>query len=578
MANHNRFRRKNRARRVLEQFGVYQADEIVPSQFSSNLADQLAMFKMAPSQEFEHLRPRSVKSLFVGACGSCTPNSRPTFNSDSMTSQIGIENCLRMPITTLSKNLPVINFSECYENSTYIDYAKELNEEGCDEASELIRKQDAGGGEDQQEAESWMTRLTNWLRRWILNGMFPKGILYHSGQLEVLETCSLQGHPFIFLPVNRSPMDAQVLTEVLAMTKNRLDLATFYGQTPETKSKIWRWSDRQFNFLDRQDWTFHLGWSIQQATIQKLFANDKNLIAFLENDTDDGKPDLVLDNTAVLQHAMECIEQKAVDDVLLVPVGISYDVEPEANCWPCRIIDLLRMWLGFKGRYGAVQVDFDQPFSLREFERNWRKIEDNDKFYQTLGQHVLTTSWRTTQISATEVFAFAEVNNVSLDKAVSELRSLVPGGKADRFSYHCQDANDVETYVEELTNAAKSWPFLTVKAQSPAIMAAFYPEAVVVSALISTMQCPIESYAQTSVTKMVKRSCLLKNCRLLFDLLKLEGKKSMEKTKVLYKHSDLRENICSVFNQFRDFFQGSSDSCPVKTWTTSSRKRLIDCN
>ena len=74
---------------------------------------------------------------------------------------------------------------------------------------------------------SWFQSLKSWLLRKLLNYMFPHGILYHPGQIQVLERCSKSKAPFLFLPVHKSSLDSIVIKSVLEKTPSRHDLKTF---------------------------------------------------------------------------------------------------------------------------------------------------------------------------------------------------------------------------------------------------------------------------------------------------------------------------------------------------------------
>ena len=80
---------------------------------------------------------------------------------------------------------------------------------------------------------SWFQSLKSWLLRKLLSYMFPHGILYHPGQIQVLERCSKSKAPFLFLPVHKSPLDSIVIKSVLEKTPSRHDLKTFLASRPK---------------------------------------------------------------------------------------------------------------------------------------------------------------------------------------------------------------------------------------------------------------------------------------------------------------------------------------------------------
>ena len=58
-------------------------------------------------------------------------------------------------------------------------------------------------------------------------------------------------------------------------------------------------------------------------------------------------------------------------DIQIVPVSLSYEL-PKLQV-PNSFMDYFKVFLGLWPSYGGVRVDFDQPFSLREFDAYWNK-------------------------------------------------------------------------------------------------------------------------------------------------------------------------------------------------------------
>ena len=123
--------------------------------------------------------------------------------------------------------------------------------------------------------------------------MFPHGILYHPGQIQVLERCSKSKAPFLFLPVHKSPLDSIVIKSVLEKTPSRHDLKTFLASRPkEIQLKP------SFQILD--DSIEDIAWSVKQATISSIFVNHGNILTFLESEVcKEGRPNLALDGTVL---------------------------------------------------------------------------------------------------------------------------------------------------------------------------------------------------------------------------------------------------------------------------------------
>ena len=223
--------------------------------------------------------------------------------------------------------------------------------------------------------------MKSWVIRKILKFLFPSGILYHPGQIQTLQRCSKSRSPFLFLPVHKSPLDSIVIKSVLAKTPNRLDLKTFVASR---KSEI----QVKPGFQMFENIVEDITWSVQQATVSSIFSNLGNILVFLEPEVcTEGRPNLAMDMN-ILDHTLQCLYDDVINDVQIVPIGISYQGTPVEK-WPQSFYQLLKLFLGiWPSSQSYVRVDFDQPFSLKEFRGKWetrlsyRRVEESEMHHQ----------------------------------------------------------------------------------------------------------------------------------------------------------------------------------------------------
>ena len=183
-----------------------------------------------------------------------------------------------------------------------------------------------------------------WVRHKILRWVCPRGILYHPGQLEVLERCAVSQTPFLFLPVHKSQIDLLLVKHVLSKTKNTLDDQTLVAFRPFSASEAVLEMPIQPGFqLQRpQEFSEDAPWAVQQSIVESIFKRKGHILAFLEPlPAEELRPNLALD-TSILDHALQCIYDNVVHDIQIVPVGISYEGQHPPPVWPCGLIQCVK--------------------------------------------------------------------------------------------------------------------------------------------------------------------------------------------------------------------------------------------
>nr|XP_041576560.1 glycerol-3-phosphate acyltransferase 2, mitochondrial isoform X1 [Taeniopygia guttata]XP_041576563.1 glycerol-3-phosphate acyltransferase 2, mitochondrial isoform X1 [Taeniopygia guttata] len=235
-------------------------------------------------------------------------------------------------------------------------------------------------GEIQAPLSPLLLRLCHWLLPKLLTRLFL-GVQLHQGQLEmVLRAARTPEVPLVFLCSHQSAVDGPLLSFVLLSQRIGLPrVAVGAGTSPRLRSLLQRlggiflpsgvaptWSD-----VDEG-----LPGAVLDAYVQEVLRSRQPLVLFLE------EPSAALRLAAParrwLLRLLRALRDGAVPDVLLVPVGIAYDVAPGgveqdgAPPQPLGIGSCLRAaFRALRCRHrGCAQVDFSQPFSLREFVDN----------------------------------------------------------------------------------------------------------------------------------------------------------------------------------------------------------------
>ncbi|XP_054506752.2 glycerol-3-phosphate acyltransferase 2, mitochondrial isoform X15 [Agelaius phoeniceus] len=232
-------------------------------------------------------------------------------------------------------------------------------------------------GEIQAPLSPLLLRLCHWLLPKLLTRVFLS-VQLHRGQLEmVLQAARTPKVPLVFLCSHQSPLDGPLLSFLLLSQGVGLPRVAVSTRTsPRLRSLLQRlggiflpsgmaptWSDRDEG----------LPGAVLDAYVQEVLRSRQPLVLFLE------EPSALLRLAEParrwLLRLLRALRDGAVPDALLVPVGIAYDVAPgglERAGAPLGLGSCLRA--AFRAlrcqHRGCAQVDFSQPFSLREFVDN----------------------------------------------------------------------------------------------------------------------------------------------------------------------------------------------------------------
>uniref|UniRef100_A0A671YDT5 Glycerol-3-phosphate acyltransferase 1, mitochondrial n=1 Tax=Sparus aurata TaxID=8175 RepID=A0A671YDT5_SPAAU len=230
-------------------------------------------------------------------------------------------------------------------------------------------------------------RLTGWVLLRLFNGFFWS-IQIHKGQLEMVKKAATeQNVPMVFLPVHKSHIDYLLITLILfchnikaphIAAGNNLSIPILSTLIRKLggffiRRKMEETEDGKKDILYR---------SLLQA-VKELLRQQQFLEVYLEGTRSrSGKPSTA--RAGMLSLVVDTLCTGSIPDVLVVPVGISYDRIIEGNynseqlgkpkknesLWgiACGVFRMLRK------NYGCVRVDFNQPFSLKEYLDSQRSL------------------------------------------------------------------------------------------------------------------------------------------------------------------------------------------------------------
>ncbi|XP_034519173.1 glycerol-3-phosphate acyltransferase 1, mitochondrial isoform X2 [Ailuropoda melanoleuca] len=373
------------------------------------------VFRSATLKWKESLMSR--KRPFVGrCCYSCTPQSWDKFFNSSIPS-LGLRNVIYINEThtrhrgwlarrlsyvlfvqerDVHKGLFATSVAENVLNSSRVQeaiaqVAVELNPDGsAQQQSKAINKVKKKAKRILQEmvatVSPTMIRLTGWVLLKLFNSFFWN-IQIHKGQLEMVKAATEMNLPLIFLPVHRSHIDYLLLTFILfchnikapyIASGNNLNIPIFSTLIHKLggffiRRRLDETPDGRKDILYR---------ALLHGHIVELLRQQQFLEIFLEGTRSrSGKTSCA--RAGLLSVVVDTLSTNTIPDILIIPVGISYDRiieghyngeqlgKPKKNesLWSVArgVIRMLRK------NYGCVRVDFAQPFSLKEYLESQRQ-------------------------------------------------------------------------------------------------------------------------------------------------------------------------------------------------------------
>ncbi|XP_067168504.1 glycerol-3-phosphate acyltransferase 2, mitochondrial-like [Apteryx mantelli] len=340
---------------------------------------------------------------FVGrCCQTCTPRSWDCFYHEQFSS-LGFRNVIRVTeentryrgwlVRRLCYFLAVLDWK------VPADVPGDLAERICrskrvrDAAAGRARGSRADGesllrwrakaleilAEIQAPLSLFLLRFCAWALLRLLNRLFLN-VQLHRGQLEmVLRAAGTPGVPLVFLSTHKSRLDGLLLSFLLFSQGLGVPRVTVGGQTCSPRLRALLRSLGGVFLPVRTERTpsgqdEELSGAVLAAYVEEVLKSRQPLLIFLEEPFS-GTLHLSAPACEWLAPVYRALRDGAVSDVLLVPVGIAYDVVPdgcrEERAHGARPLGLRAcLWAACRAlrrEFGCVRVDFAQPFSLQEF-------------------------------------------------------------------------------------------------------------------------------------------------------------------------------------------------------------------
>ncbi|XP_033926425.1 glycerol-3-phosphate acyltransferase 2, mitochondrial [Melopsittacus undulatus] len=220
-----------------------------------------------------------------------------------------------------------------------------------------------------------LLRICHWALLKLLSRLFLS-VQLHRGQLETVLRAQGTPHvPLVFLSTHKSHLDGPLLSFILCSRGLGVPRVTVGAQpcSPRLRSLLRRLGG-VFLPAGMEQAQSHAEDALPEAVLaaymEELLRSQEPLLIFLE---EPAVPQLLSASARRwLALVLSSVCAGTVPDVLLVPVGIGYDIIPGGS-QPCGAQPLgigACLWAvvrALRRNLGCVRVDFGQPFSLQEF-------------------------------------------------------------------------------------------------------------------------------------------------------------------------------------------------------------------
>ena len=279
-----------------------------------------------------------------------------------------------------------------------------------------------------------------------------------------------------------------------------------------------------------------LVWAIQQEAVQSLLEDNYNFILPLEPYKSNHETVKRWEHCQFLSSLVEVLQsdESSVMDINIVPMSITYDLKYE-DLFDSSAKSLLKSTLynatkllvgilypGSKG-CGQVRLDFDQPFSLKEFIKN----TDNNKYWDALGidgfvqnlhNHVLWNSFNLRRFSACDTYSFIKFNKQNQNEVHTFKRLIADIRAKHRDVAFSGDSLSIAKYASKLTS------YKGLERSLSSVIHMYLGEMVISSAICALLKtAAISCYKGTNAQIMIgSKQNLLDEAELLINLVEYE--------------------------------------------------------
>nr|XP_033803341.1 glycerol-3-phosphate acyltransferase 2, mitochondrial isoform X2 [Geotrypetes seraphini] len=233
-------------------------------------------------------------------------------------------------------------------------------------------------GQIQSPLSTFLIRLLGWGMLKLLNRAFVN-VQLHLGQLEMLRIACKKNPqmPVVFLSTHMSQMDGLLLPILLISCGFQMPRVVWGAEvsSPGLRAVLKRFGALFFPLrrecLDNPEFSL-LSKAVFASYVEQLLGGGHHLLIFLMKPFT-GTWHLSSESRQCLELVLDALQNGASPDVLIVPVGLSYDSVPDCTCTRFStsvgtiLLTILRMLIW---QFGCVRIDFAQPFSLKEYITN----------------------------------------------------------------------------------------------------------------------------------------------------------------------------------------------------------------
>ncbi|KAM9311966.1 glycerol-3-phosphate acyltransferase 2, mitochondrial [Gastrophryne carolinensis] len=359
---------------------------------------------------------------YVGLpCQSCSPKSMENFYYKRHT-RLGFRNIIHITEEDtryrgwLVRRLCGLVF--IWECSTDQDFTSKVSEKICqhpsvqliiNETNDVTCSNDSSCkngeikvlkvlGQIQKALSPFLIRLVHWMLVKLLQRLYLN-LQLHSGQVATLREVSnaCPGVPVVYLSTHPSWLDGLLVSFILNSQKLKVPRVAW---DREDCPRLLRYFLQKLGtvFIPPDGPNAHLKDAVFSVYIETLLADGLSLLVFLETLSPPCCHTLSPVANKWVSAMMTAIQSGAVADILIVPVGISYDSHLEFVS-PGRTVAsvlgalhlIMYVLCPWTVSLGCARVDFAQPFSLQEYITNytWKHLAPVPRLQEALLPYIL---------------------------------------------------------------------------------------------------------------------------------------------------------------------------------------------
>ncbi|CRK90929.1 CLUMA_CG004618, isoform A [Clunio marinus] len=237
-----------------------------------------------------------------------------------------------------------------------------------------------------------LLRLTSYVLYKLLP-LFLDGVVNDPAQIEMIKEAQkkMPKTPLVFLPLHRSHLDYILITFILlnndiqcpqVAAGDNLNIPVF-GYLLRGLGAFY--IKRKIDLPDgKKDYIYR---SLLQAYLQESIIAGHNVEFFIEGGrTRTGKPNLP--KSGILSVIIEAFIDGLIDDAILVPVSVNYEKLVDGHFVNEQMGTPKKMesfrtavssiWKILNDKYGLMRIDFNEPFSLKELVKSFKKRQEEE--------------------------------------------------------------------------------------------------------------------------------------------------------------------------------------------------------